>query len=212
VRNCFIGQNTYLKIAFIALNIIICLNGGIHTLGIFFALNTLLFSLSPQITRLFLKATLKLSLFWIFYLLTSILINTPFPQQMTFLVKVLFLLQISVFARVSSQLPYFLFDTKAFHKYAIFTNICYFFLYTDYLIKYLYQGFKNIDYSTGLSGVNIEQIILKVKAVLHNAVDVKDNLPIIDLEEIKKIQRPFLCLPNTLLLVVILIYALLWYI
>jgi len=189
-----------MKLIFVALNIFISLKASLSTVIILFVLNSILLCLSPEIILSFFKVIMRLSLFWICYLLCSLLLSIPFEQQISFLVRVVFVIQISVFFRQSLNLEYFLFDTASLHKYGFFTDICYFFLYTDFLVKYLYVNITNIEYDDSLSSkfsVNyIEYMIRSIKIVLAESVSMKDKMPVLDFDTVKTLHRPFWTMAN----------------
>jgi len=201
--NFYTKQNLYLKLIFIIINIIICLIARFPVLAIYFALNTIFFSFSAHIIISFLKVCLKLSFFWIFYLLCALLINIPFEQQISFLLSVLFILQISVFFRQSLSQSYFLYDTYYLRRYTFFTDLCYFFLYTDFLIKYLFVHIENIDlHSTPPSTNRLDHIIHQIKNILQNALSMKNNMPKIDFHSLQTLHRPFITATNVIIVTI----------
>ena len=166
----FQKQHIYLKILYIIIVLIIIFKTEMMVTLFFFLLNILFFF---PILVPFLKTIIKLSYFWIFYLICGMIFKVDFMVQINFLLCMIFMLQISVFMQKTICFQVLIHDMKPFLKFKFFQAIILFFLYLNSSFKYLSNSFKEVELETvslknKFSFSYIERIIQIIKSVFEN--------------------------------------------
>jgi hypothetical protein len=168
--------------------------------------NVLAFLPTFSIVKTFFSTVLRLSFFWIFYLLSGIIFDIPFDRQVDFLLRLLLMLQLSVFISKSFALELFVSDMKPFIKYRLTRYLTYFFLYVNSIFKYIINHYKQAELDKErLSKDYLKKIMLLIKSVFDNTEEIKKDLPEI---EITDRERAFFTFSNLYLFYIITAYTL----
>ena len=206
MKSLFQRQNILLKMFFIGVGFSIAIFCKINTLAIVVSSNLILFLPSFEILKSFFVATLKLSFFWIFYLLCCQLMDIPFDEQIRFLLRFLLMLQLSAFLLKSFSKERFLSEFQSLLKYKFFLSIYYFFSYVIHIFKYISDRYKSV---VAIEGKHIEKIMLIIKSLFKDTEKIKQSLPQIEFDDIKKTSpESILSLSNIYLLGMICLYTL----
>ena len=163
-------QNIYLKFFFVIVLLFLIYLADIKTVSLLFIINILFFF---PIFPPFLKVMIKLSYFWIFYLLCGFLFNIDYLVQVNFLLHMAFMIHISVFLQKTICFHILLYDIKPLLKFTIIQIIILFFVNLCSLLKYLSNSYKEtslqkLPLSEKLTLSYIEKIILLIKSVIED--------------------------------------------
>ena len=209
--NLFQRQNIYLKIYFVLLLFLIVIFSRFNTVSHSIIINFIIFLPVPNIIVSFLKILLKLSFFWIFYLLSGLLLNVPFEKQLDFLVRIIIMLQVSVFLQKSITFERFMSDTRLFLRYEFFQHIVHFLLYFNAIFEHLINHFHESDLlksslKEGLSSNYIKKIVFMIKSIFDKSDEIKDDLP--EIPHTINASPPFFTFANLYLFYTITLYTL----
>jgi len=206
----FVKQHVLLKLCFVILTFLVVLLLQTRTIGYIILLNIVFFLPDKGINILYFRTVLRLSFFWILYLFSGVILNIPYYVQIDFLLKVLIMIQMSVFLLKSITFEYFLNDTKALLKYKSFLQAVHFIVFFNRIYKYMVEFYDNSELSKlSLSKEYLMQILMLVESLLDDMETIKARLPMIDVEEINsREQRAFCTWGNLYLIIMIMIYLL----
>ena len=163
-------QHIYLKFIFIIISLIFVFLADTKTVSLFLVLNSILFL---PILLPFLKIVIKLSYFWIFYLICGIIFNLDYMLQINFLIRMGFMLQISVFLQKTVCFQVLIHDMRYLLKFNAFQIILLFILNLNSYLKYLSISFleaepQKIPIKNRFSLSYIEIITHHIKSTLEN--------------------------------------------
>jgi len=181
----FLRQNVLLKVCLVAWAVAITLLCRAGIVGLLILFNLIAFLPARELNASFLRTVVKLSFFWIFYLLSGLVFNITFDSQVGFMLRVLLMLQLSVFLQKSISFESMLQETKPLLKYRLYQNIVYFMMYFGSIFKYITERYKN-DMPKKLSKKYFERLLLVIKSVLDSTESIKESLPQIDAENIRR--------------------------
>ncbi len=208
-NNIFLKQNVIFKflVVFIAVFLSILLKQKIIELLIL--LNLLLFLIYPKLVAVWIRSIFKISSFIFSYLLFALILNIDFQIQINFLVRLLFLLQLSIFFTETTKLNEAVNDCRHLLKYKWFFHFFYFLLAlmsSIPILKHCWQTQFNLaksnqtNYSLkSLKSLDYINIVLKTIELSF------DKLPFIQWKTNKILNNPvknnaFFTFPNLVLM------------
>ena len=212
MNNTFlIKQHIYIKLLFVIISLFLTFIADLKTITVLIILNLIFFH---PICLPFLLSIVKLSFFWIFYLLCGIFFSINFITQIHFLLCIIFMLQLSVFLQRATCFQNVINDIIPLLKYPFFQNLVLFFLYLNNIIIFLVQSYKDSDikkipFHKRFSFSYIDKIMTMIKTVLENVkIKCKNTTFITD----KKQTKGSSASANYYLIIITLIYVILCYI
>lgn len=142
----FVRQNVCLKLIWIFLNFFLLFINRKNNVLILLLLNTIFFFADISLIKRFFKTCIRLSFFWISYLIMGIIFNINFNMQVNFILKFLCMLQVSVFTLNSFSLANLRLDEKH-NKIPVFLrnsleNIIIFMMTICHFFDFFTQRFK----------------------------------------------------------------------
>ena len=103
-KNFFLLQHSLLKFIWVFLVIFLVFVGKRYNLALLLCLNLIYFLPQKSIIFTFFKTVLRLSFFWISYLIMGLLFDLSFTKQISFILTFLCSLQVSVFCLMAFNL------------------------------------------------------------------------------------------------------------
>ena len=203
-------QHILLKLCFVLLTFVVVFVSNTIEIGYLIILNIVFFIPDFKINLYFLKTVIKLSYFLIAYILSGIVLNIPFYVQIEFLLKVIIMIQLSVFLLKTIRLDNFMNDTKVLLKYTLFQQMIYFVLFFNHIFQYIGDYYDNVELAKmPTSKQYFSRILQTIKSMFENIDTIRAGLPVIDVDSIRNQKyRPILTLANGYLLLLIMIYLL----
>ena len=179
----FQKRNSFLKLAVIILGIVAAFICRIYVLSFVVLANMLLFLPSLSIVKAFLYTTMKLSFFWIFYLLVSQLMYVSFDIQVKFIVRFLLMLQLSCFLLKSFSRDRLLYELSFLFKYRAFNWMLNFFSYFYHIFNSIVQSYKSsgVDMwsvKQKFSVAYLEKLMEIIRGIFDNSESIKSSLPL----------------------------------
>lgn len=210
----FVKQNSLLKFAFVFLAIILVFLSRISILIFLIIFNLFLFLPDFVVIKKYFKTLSRLSFFWIAYLISGLIMDINFLVQINFLIRFLLMLQLSVYIQSSFTINSVLQDFKFFRNNFLFQSIILFLMYFNTIFASLSTQFKSFKYKDlslkeKFSLSVIDRIMLLLKEVFDNSLELKKAMPVIDFENIQNVETGFFTYPNLYLFYIITIYVLL---
>ena len=179
-------QHILLKLCFVLLTFVVVFVSNTTNIGYLIILNIVFFIPDIKINLYFLKAIVKLSYFWIIYILSGLILNIPFDVQIEFLLKVIIMIQLSVFLLKTIRLDSFMNDTKILLKYNLFQQMIYFVLFFNHIFYYIGDYYNNVELAKMPTAKRyFSRILQTIKSMFENIDTIKVGLPEIDVDNIR---------------------------
>jgi hypothetical protein len=116
----------------------------------------------------------------IFYLLFAIFFKTDFHQQMIFLLRLAFALQISAYIMQTHYHPFFLYDTKVLHSYTVYKNVYYFLVFFYHTLAQISNDLRHLPTPKKNSENFIHQLMSHVRQIWLSAIEKRNELCSVD--------------------------------
>ncbi len=121
-------QNIIFKSALILTGIVYSFFLRYEIIILLMLINIFYFLFETRLLRLWIRTINKVSSFVMSYLIFAFILNIDFLTQMNFLVRIIYLLQLSIYFTQSSKLSNTISDCRNFLKYRLFYYLFYFLL------------------------------------------------------------------------------------
>lgn len=202
INSFFSKQSTFLKLLFILFGITISTLVNFKLFLIIFSLTLLYLIITPKIYLIWLKTLLKLIPFFISYFIFSIIFRIPFDLQCIVVIRIIFILLLSVYLVSTSSIEAFLIDSTNLSRSKFLNDLRFFLVATVYFIPVFINHFK-------IASNNNTKIIDIFNASLNHSIKEIKTIEIRTFEKIKNAeikQHTFEIFPNFYLIFIFLIY------
>lgn len=148
----FSEQNIFLKIIFIIIGLIYSFTLRTEIVLLLCFINFIYFMLDTVILKKWGRSIIKVNAFLSSYLVLAILFNIDFLKQADFIVRLLFLLQLSIYLTQSIRIKNTFKDCMQIRKYKLIYIFVYFIISLDISLKYLRKSWeeevKKVDHTS----------------------------------------------------------------
>ncbi len=202
INSFFSKQSTFLKLLFILFGITISFLINFQLFLIIFFLTLLYLIITPKIYLIWLKTLLKLVPFFISYFIFGIIFRIPFDLQSIVVMRIIFILLLSVYLVSTSSVETFLIDSTKLSRSKFLNDLRFFLVATIYFIPVFIDQFK-------IASFKKTKIIYIISASLNQSIKEIKAIEIRTLEKIKNTeikQHKFDIFPNLYLIYICCIY------
>jgi len=175
------------------------------TIGYLILVNILFFLPDKRINILYFRTILGMSMLWIIYLIFGILFNISYDIQLDFILKVLIMIQMSVFLLKSISMDIFLEDTRLFLECKWYQKMVYFIYYFNFIYIKIINFYKNTKLSELTLSKKLMNVVEVVRDFFENVDTIKAGLPVIDIGMIKECKRRAFCTWGNLYLIILIV-------